>query len=270
MGKYQVKRPRNLAEIQRIDEQTRVSDLPAAAAAHEAPKLLFICPSLPRRLLLEGAEGSKVTLGVNDLFHRGGTESADQLVLQVGDAHVETQPFHINGGEVGAEASPLETAPEVALLRGVTEARQPRVRPLRAEPLQEASYGLRTPDWHNGNALGAKTPTAAPSERLERDLVADPLDEHNRTRVDTCGRRVCWAGKWSTPTAQRSFDIYEVRSLLLVHIPYLHSSRRRARGRFELDRKEPVPAGRPGRPQPPGQRVSPAGDDFRRGRPSEL
>jgi hypothetical protein len=271
MSKYQVERPRNLAEIQRIDEQTRVSDLPAAAAAHEAPKLLFMCPSLPRRLLLEGAEGSKVTPGVNDLFHRGGTESADQLVLQVCDAHVETQPFHINAGEVGAEASPLETAPELALLCGVTETRQPRVRPLRAEPLQEAPYGLRTPNWHNGNALGAKTPTAAPSERLKRNLVADPFNEHDRTRVDTCGRRVRCANKWSTPTAHRSFDICKVRSLLLVHIPYLHSSRAARPRPIRAPTGKPVPASRPGRPQPPGQRVrTPATDDFRRGRRSEL
>jgi len=73
MSKYQVKRPRHLGEIKRLDEQTRVPDLPAAAAAHEAPKLLLIGPSLPRRLLLEGAERSKLSLSVNDPFHRGGT-----------------------------------------------------------------------------------------------------------------------------------------------------------------------------------------------------
>ena len=35
MSKYQVKRPRHLGEIKRLDEQTRVPDLPAAAADHE-------------------------------------------------------------------------------------------------------------------------------------------------------------------------------------------------------------------------------------------
>jgi len=95
-----VKRPRHLGEIKRLDEQTRVPDLPAAAAAHEAPKLLLIGPSLPRRLLLEGAERSKLSLSVNDPFHRGGTKSADQLVLQVCDAHVETESFHIGASEV--------------------------------------------------------------------------------------------------------------------------------------------------------------------------
>src|SRR6266540_7443151 len=104
MSKYQVKRPRHLGEIERIDEQTRVSDLPAAAATHKAPKLRLNGPSLPCRLLLKGAEGSKVSLSVNDLFHGGGTESADQLVLQVCNAHVETESFHIGASEVGAES----------------------------------------------------------------------------------------------------------------------------------------------------------------------
>ena len=83
MRQHQVKRPWYSGEVQRIDKELRVTDLPAAAAAHEAPKLLFGCPPLPRRLLLEGAEGSKVSLSFNDLFHAGRTESAYQLILQV-------------------------------------------------------------------------------------------------------------------------------------------------------------------------------------------
>ena len=74
-----------------------------------------------RRLLLQRRNDPKLTLSVDDLFHGGGTEGADQLVLQVCDAHVEAQRFHVGASEVGAEAGPLETAPEVALLSGVTE-----------------------------------------------------------------------------------------------------------------------------------------------------
>lgn len=187
MSKYQVERPRHSGEIKRLDEQPRVSDLPAPAATHETPKLLLVGPPLPRRLLLEGAERSKLTLKVDDLFHGGSTESADQLVLEIYDAHVETQPFHIRASEVEAEASPLETVPEVALFCRVTETRQPDVKPLRAEPIQEPPYGLRTPNWHNGNALSVKIPTTALSERFERALVADPFNEHGCTRVDAHG-----------------------------------------------------------------------------------
>jgi hypothetical protein len=116
---------------------------------------------------------------VEDGFDGGGTESAYQLVLQVCDANVETQPFHVDASEVGAEAGPLETAPEHVLLARVTETGQPYV--LCTEQSQEASYRLRTADWHDGNALAVEIPTAARSERLERDLIRDPLDEHDRT-----------------------------------------------------------------------------------------
>src|SRR6266540_5559486 len=111
MSEHQVEWPGHFGEIERLDEQTRVAGLPAAAAAHEATKLLLNRPPLPGRLFLERAEGSKISLRLGDLFHAGGTESADQLVLQVFDAHVEPEPLHIGPSEVGDEARALETAP---------------------------------------------------------------------------------------------------------------------------------------------------------------
>jgi len=73
VGEYTVQRPRHTGEIQRLDEHGRVLDLAAAASAHEAPKLLLDGPSLLRRLLLQRAERSKLTLRVDDVFNGGGT-----------------------------------------------------------------------------------------------------------------------------------------------------------------------------------------------------
>jgi hypothetical protein len=184
VSKHQIERPRHSGEIECLHEQAGVSDLPAAAAAHETPKLLLGRPSLPRRLLLEGAKGSKVTLSVSDPFYGGGTESADQLVLQVCDAGVETPPFQLVAPEVGAEAGSLETPPDVVLLRSVVEARQRDVEPLRPEHTEDPAQGLRTSDRNDGDALGEEIPTAPFGERLERALVADPFDEDDRTHVD--------------------------------------------------------------------------------------
>src|SRR5256714_12314747 len=78
-------------------------------------------------------------------FDGSRTESTDQLVLQVCNTDVETQPFHVDASEVGAEAGPLETAPEHLLLALVTETCQRRVRPFGDEPGQEAPDRLRTP-----------------------------------------------------------------------------------------------------------------------------
>jgi hypothetical protein len=78
----------------------------------------------------KGAKGSEVALRVKNGFDGGGTERANQLVLQVCDTDVEAQPLHVGASEVGAEAGPLQAAPEHFLLARVTETRQPRARPL--------------------------------------------------------------------------------------------------------------------------------------------
>ena len=174
--------------MQRVDEQARVSDLPASATTHEAPKLLLSGPSLPRRLLLEGAERSKLTLGVEDLFHGGGTKRADQLILQVCDAHVEPECFNIGPSEVGAKAGALEAALEGALLCGVTEARQSDVQPLRTEPGQEASDVRCATDRHDGDALSLEPPTTALGQRFERELVADTFNQDDRTCTEGLGQ----------------------------------------------------------------------------------
>jgi hypothetical protein len=205
MGKDTIERPRHAREIQRVDEQSRVSDLPAAAGAHETPKLLLDAPSLLGGLLLERAERSELTLGVDDPFHSGGAQAADQFVLQVGDTDVEPECFHAGATEVRAEAGPLETAPEVALLLDVTQAGQSDVQPSRTEQLQEASDVPGTAHRHDGNALSVKVSTTALSDRFERDLVADPFNEHDRACVDA-GQRL---------------DGCQLESLLVVHLPSL-------------------------------------------------
>jgi hypothetical protein len=137
---------------------------------------------LPRRLLLKRAKRSKVSMGVDDLFDGGGTKSADQLVFQVFDAYVETEPFHFGVRKVGAEAGSLETAPELALLSGVAKAGQSDVEPVRAEPFQETADGLRAAHRNNGDPLGVEISTETLGQRFDRDLIADPFDEHDRAR----------------------------------------------------------------------------------------
>jgi hypothetical protein len=189
MSEHQVERPRHTSEIKCLDEQPRVADFPPGAAAHEAPELVLGPPSLPRRLLLERAEGSKLSLSVDDLLDGRGTKRADQLVLQVCDADEEAELFHLAAGQVGAEACSLETASEVALLCGVAQARQPEVEPLRPEHTEGFTYGLRTADRHDGNALSVEVPASALGECFECDLVADPFDEDDRTRVDAASHQ---------------------------------------------------------------------------------
>lgn len=182
LSQDEVQRSGHLGEIQCADEQGRVLDLPAAAGAHEAAKLLLIGPAPLRRLALEGPERGQLTLSVDNPFHGGEPERADQLVLQIRLAYEEAPQFNVGASEVGSEPGPPQTALEVAFLRGVAQARQPDVEPLGTEQLQGASDVLRTPDGRDGDAFRVEITTTALGERFERTLVADAFDEHDRAR----------------------------------------------------------------------------------------
>lgn len=183
---HAVERPRHLVVAERLDEEPRVADLSTPAAAHEAPELVLGGSALPLRLLLQGAESTKVSVRLDDLLNRGDAESANQLLLEIGDAHVETKPFHVAACEFGAEPSTLETAAEVAFLFCVAEAGQLQVESLRPESMQVSPDRLCAPDRHDGDALCVEVPTAALGERFDRMLVADPFDEHDGTRLLHC------------------------------------------------------------------------------------
>src|SRR3954447_6340263 len=111
---HAVEWPRHAGEIERVDERRRVLDLAPAARAHEAPQLRLDAAGALRGLLLEGPEASELALGLDDPLDAGGSEAADQLVLEVGVADEEAGP-----PELGAQAGPLDGEPEVALLAGV-------------------------------------------------------------------------------------------------------------------------------------------------------
>ena len=163
-------------------EEAGVPRLPAPAAAHEAPELFVGGPAEPRRLLLQRAEGPEVPVGFDDRLHGGGAEGADQLVLEVGDAHEEPEPFQVRAAQVRSQTGPLERPCEVALLAGVAEARQPDVQPAGAEPVDEASDRLRASHRHDRDGLGLEVPAVARGQRFESQPVAEAFDEDDGSR----------------------------------------------------------------------------------------
>ena len=122
MGCGRVERPRYPCEVERLDEQRRVPDLPAAAAPHEAPELLVGLAPAPFRLLLERPERPEIALALDDLLDTRWAEDADQLVLEVSDADEEAETLHVVPREARAETGPLERPPKVSLLAEVAEA----------------------------------------------------------------------------------------------------------------------------------------------------
>jgi SAM-dependent methyltransferase len=178
---------RHAGEVEGVDERGSGSDLPAAAGPEESPELVLERPSLPPGLLLECAERSKLALRLDDPLHRGCAHGPDQLVLQVRDAHVEPQGFHVGATEVRAEPGSLEGSAEIPFLRLVAQARQPHVEPSRAEHVEEARDVLRSPHRHDGDRLGVEVSPATFGQTQEREPVAHPLDQHDGARKGARG-----------------------------------------------------------------------------------
>src|SRR5437773_6007983 len=165
-GEHAVEGRRYPIEVQRLDEEARIAGLAPAAAAHEAAQLILDRSSSPLDLFLERSKRRQVSVRLDHFQYAVGSESSDQLGLQVRVAHVETQGFHRCAVEVRAEARPLEAALELACLAGVAEAHEVEA----AEPCEEHADRLRSAHRDHRDALVGQVAAAPLGERLQRDL----------------------------------------------------------------------------------------------------
>src|SRR5204863_6039486 len=99
----------------------------------------------------------------------------------------EAEPLHRRARQARAGPAALEGAPEDRLLAGVAEAGDRRVA-VPAEPGHEARHCLRAADREDRDPLCCEVAAAAARERLERDLVAEALDEHDRACLAEPGK----------------------------------------------------------------------------------
>jgi hypothetical protein len=141
-----------------------------------------------RRLPLHGAERSELSLSVDQSLHGAGPEGPDQFVLQVDDADVEAQQLHPGPRQIGPDSGPLQTTKKAALFCDIAETGQPDVESLRAQQRQKVPDLGRTTDGYHGNAFGAQITTTTSGQGLDRRLVTDPLNEHDRARADAGGQ----------------------------------------------------------------------------------
>jgi hypothetical protein len=91
---------RHSVEIQGIDKQSCRSDFATPVGSEKAAQLILMSPSPPLRLVLKRAKQFKLSLRIDHSFYRGAAESADQLVLEVCNADIEPETFHIGSTEV--------------------------------------------------------------------------------------------------------------------------------------------------------------------------
>lgn len=180
MGEDAVERPGNVVEVERVDEEAGVPDLPPAAAAHEPAKLLLGGAIAPRRHLLKRPKPVEIVVSPKDLLDPRRTERAYQLLLQIGDADEEAEPLHVRARELGAQTGALECPAEDPLLAGVAETREPRAVLACTDLLEERPDAMRASEARDPNARGFKVDAAPLGQRFDCDLVTLPFDHHDR------------------------------------------------------------------------------------------
>src|SRR5262249_41571378 len=124
MSEYAIERSRHAIQVQRLDHQPCIQGLAPGPRADKAAQVLQLCAVSLGGLPLQAAEGSKLTLTLYNPFDPFYAQRANELVLEVGVAHIEAQPLHVFAPRVGAVAGSLESAPEIVLLTDVDQAGQ--------------------------------------------------------------------------------------------------------------------------------------------------
>ena len=103
-----------------------------------------------------------------------GPRGPDQLILEVSDADVETEPLHVVSGQVRPETGPLEAAPEVVLLLHVAETGQLERLASGAVQLEEAPDRLGASHRDDDDPFRFEVAALPLGERLDRVPVAGP------------------------------------------------------------------------------------------------
>ena len=196
-------------------------------------------------------------------------ERSDHLVFEVRDARIEPDGLQSVWIVTAADTGGLEAAPNPRLHRRVVEAGQPRVASARAKSRGNGGGSSRPHGDHERAFLSQHT-SETRGEHLERDLVAEPLDQDDRRRPapprprsarSTPAWRRCAsaprpagrAARLDTAQGPTSRVVLAHRARVSQHdVPRRHAPRPRMRP--SVGRSAPVPAhavsGAPARARP--------------------
>src|SRR5207249_646665 len=110
---------------------------------------------------------------------------ADQLVLQVGNAHIEPECLQAGPRCAGPKPTAGQRAADVAFLADVAQAGELDVDPARPEHIQEVTNAGGTAHGYDMNAPIAEDLATRAGQSLQCGLVAPAFDEHRlRCRAD--------------------------------------------------------------------------------------
>lgn len=189
VAKHPIERSGYPAEIQRLHQQSAVSDLPAGASSHEAPELLIDSPTSPGRLRLKRAESAELSFGLEDLLYGVRSDGTDELGFEIRITNEEAKLLHTDAGQVRTESGTLEVAPSFDLFAGVTQSGQFHIEPARTQHTEEMTESCCAANRNNGHPLRIEIPADAPGQRFNSHLVAAAFHQYHRSRSRTGGSR---------------------------------------------------------------------------------
>ena len=129
-------------------------------------------------LVLHLPERSELTLALDDPFDGRGSETSNELVLEIFHTRVETERLEARPRRCAAE-----DFPDVALGAGVVQTGESDVTSVTTEERYESPEVGNTSHRNNGNPLVAETSVGPRRDDLERDGVAESFDQYHRHRV---------------------------------------------------------------------------------------
>jgi hypothetical protein len=174
-----IQRLRHAAQLELVNEQRRVLMLATAAGAHEpAQPGLFRSIAL-RRLVLEDPVRMQIAVPFEEPLDCGRSEGADELVLQILDAHEEAEPFQVGQGDVLAEAGSFERPLEEVRFTLIHQTSKGDIQPTRTEELHVALEVRGTAHGDDGDPLGGQVTSLPARQSLDGELIAGPFDQND-------------------------------------------------------------------------------------------
>lgn len=189
VAKHPIERSGHPVELQRLHQQSAVSDLPAGASSHEAPELLIDSPTSPCRLRLKRAKSAELSFGLEDLLYGVGSDRTDELGFEICITNEEAKLLHTEAGQVRTESGSLEVAPSFDLFAGVAQAGQFHIEPARSQHTEEVTESCCAANRNHGHPLRFEIPAGTPGQCFNSHLVAAAFHQYHRARSRTGGSR---------------------------------------------------------------------------------
>src|SRR6266853_229730 len=150
-----------MVEVERIDQESGVESLAAGMRADEATHMLERAAAALGGLLLQAAQRPQLALSLDHVFDCFETDGANQLVLEVGVAHIE----------VDLEAGVIDGPPEDVLLPRVDQPCELHLGAVRLQLLEVSPNRMRAADGHDLYAVCGQVATATLRQRFQRDAI---------------------------------------------------------------------------------------------------